>query len=101
MQSVGSTPSHNVRLNTEARADIVWWQLFVSRWNGVSMIFDPQTATAGRKVVSDASGSWGAGAVCLPNWLLFKWPPELQDTSIQVKELVPVVVAAALYERDC
>ena len=64
------------------------------------MIFDPRTATAGRKVVSDASGSWGAGAVCLPNWLLFKWPPELQDASIQVKELVPVVVAAALYGRD-
>ena len=100
MQSVGSAPSHNIRLNTVARADIVWWQLFVSRWNGVSMIFDPRTATAGRKVVSDASGSWGAGAVCPPNWLLFKWPPELQDTSIQVKELVPVVVAAALYGRD-
>ena len=100
MQSVGSAPSHNIRLNTVARADIVWWQLFVSRWNGVSMIFDPRTATAGRKVVSDASGSWGAGAVCLPNWLLFKWPPELQDASIQVKELVPVVVAAALYGRD-
>ena len=61
LQSVGSAPSHNIRLNTIVRADIVWWQLFVSRWNGVSMIFDPRTATAGRKVVSDASGRWGRG----------------------------------------
>ena len=99
MQSVGSAP-YNIRLNTTVRADIVWWQLFVSRWNSISMTFDPRTATAGRKVVSDASGNWGAGAVCLPNWFLFKWLPELQDTSIQVKELIPVVIAVALYGKS-
>ena len=64
------------------------------------MTFDPRTATAGRKVVSDASRSWGAGAVCLPNWFLFKWPPELQDASIKVKELVPVVISVALYGKS-
>ena len=25
-----------------------------------------------------------------------KWPPQLQETSIQVKEMIPVVLAAAL-----
>lgn len=30
LQSVGSAPSYNIRLNTVVRADIVWWQLFVS-----------------------------------------------------------------------
>ena len=35
---VGSEPSHNIRLNTTARADIVWWELFISRWNGISML---------------------------------------------------------------
>ena len=31
---------------------------------------------------------------------LFKWPPELQDTSIHVKEMVPVVIATALYGKN-
>ena len=30
LQSVGSTPNHNVRPNSVARADIVWWHMFVS-----------------------------------------------------------------------
>ena len=38
--------------------------------------------------------------MCLLNWFLFKWLPELQDASIQVKELVPVVIAAALYGKS-
>ena len=28
LQRVGSEPSHNIRLNTVARADIIWWELF-------------------------------------------------------------------------
>ena len=38
--------------------------------------------------------------MCLLNWLLLKWPPELQDASIQFQELVPVVIAAALYGKN-
>ena len=29
-----------------------------------------------------------------------KWPPSLVTISIQVKELIPVVLAAAIYERS-
>ena len=29
LQSVGSAPNHNIRLNRWAKADILWWQLFV------------------------------------------------------------------------
>ena len=48
-------------------------------------------------VSSDALGNWGAGALCLLSWFYFEWPQTLRALSIQVKELVPVVVAAALF----
>lgn len=51
------------------------------------------------QVVSDASGSWGCGAYWLPHWFQIQWSHQLQFCSIQVKELIPVVVAAALYGR--
>lgn len=100
LQSVGSSPSHNVRLNVAARADIMWWHIFASHWNGVSMLWDLHGLPPNVKVLSDASGRWGCGALAMPNWLALAWPPELQDASIQVKELIPVVLAAALYGRE-
>ena len=96
---VGSEPSHNIRLNTTARADIVWWELFISRWNGILMLVNPKQDTADTTVASDASSNWEAGALCLPSWFYFEWTQTLRTSSIQVKELVPVVVAAALFGR--
>lgn len=39
------------------------------------------------------SDDWGCGAYSLPHWFALSWPPKLGTTSIQVKELVPVVIA--------
>ena len=39
----------------------------------------------------------GAGALCLLFWFYFEWLQTLRALTIQVKELVPVVVAAALF----
>uniref|UniRef100_A0A1X7TP25 Reverse transcriptase domain-containing protein n=1 Tax=Amphimedon queenslandica TaxID=400682 RepID=A0A1X7TP25_AMPQE len=66
LEKVGSAPDHHIRLNVAARADVMWWQLFVSHWNGVSMLCDPKHSKA----------------------------------DIQVKELIPVVIAAALFGRS-
>ena len=99
LQSVGSAPNHNVRLNSVARADIVWWHMFVSRWNGISMLHNPREDEADIIVQSDASGNWGAGAIWPPFWFSFEWPRQLSSSSIQVKELLPVVAAAALYGK--
>ena len=53
-------PDHFARLNTQCRADIAWWSLFLHHWNGRSyMPSEEITATS----TSDASGSWGCGAI--------------------------------------
>lgn len=100
LQSVGQFPTHKVRLNVAARADIMWWHLFISKWNGISMLWDSGTLVPEITVYSDAAGGWGCGVYSLPHWAALQWPTELETASIQVQELVPVVLAAALYGRE-
>ena len=97
LQEVGSHPMHHIRLNNAARADILWWHLFMKKWNGISMLWDTQRYSSDITVYSDASGSWGCGALWQQKCFNLPWSVQLQTCSTAVKELVPVVVAAALY----
>lgn len=89
-----------VRLNEECKADIAWWSLFLPGWNGRA--FFPPCLRQGPTVVSDASGSWGCGAF-LSNgsgageWFQLKWPQSWANVDISAKELVPVVISAAIW----
>ena len=49
-----------VRLNVAFHSDLLWWYLFLDRWNGVSMLAPP--LSVGEEVFSDVSGSFGCGA---------------------------------------
>ena len=42
----GLAQNHFIRLNAAARADIMWWHTFVSRWNGVSMFWASENSTS-------------------------------------------------------
>ena len=87
--------AHFIRINTGARADLMWWHTFLQDWNGTS--FFPATTTS-VEVISDASGSWGCGAfVSNLGWFQLQWPDSWQTTNIAAKELVPIVIAAALW----
>ena len=46
---------------------------------------------------TDASGSWGCGALAYPNWLQLPWHMPLPVFSIAFKELLPIVVAVAVW----
>ena len=50
--------------------------------------------------VRRASGSWGCGAFCGEDWFQLQWPESLQDYQITVKELIPIVLAAAVWGKD-
>ena len=49
--------------------------------------------------ISDAAGSWGCGATSENQWFQLQWPPQFTDTShsIAEKEMVPVVISAAIW----
>ena len=90
---------HLVRLNSACRADIAWWSLFLKDWNGIS--FFP-TFPQGITVVSDASGKWGCGAFVKESlhWFQVQWPEDWEKVNIAVKELIPIVVSAAIWGKS-
>lgn len=101
--SLERAPHHHIRLNAGARADLLWWTTFLQDWNGTSFF---HTAAPSIEVVSDASGSYGCGAFSSAHgWFQLKWPEDWNPLGIAAKELVPVVIAAALWghhwKRTC
>ena len=87
-----------VRLNQRCRADIAWWALFLRSWNGIALF---PNLSPGAVVVSDASRSWGCGAIARNShdWFQLRWPSSWKPINIATKELFPVVVAAAIWGK--
>ena len=96
--SVASKPSFFVRLNSVARADLLWWHCLIDHWNGLSF-FPP--ASPSSHVYSDASGTFGCGAVnqVMGLWFQLQWPLSWAEVGIAAKELLPIVLAAAMWGR--
>ena len=87
-------PDHHVHLSALARADIVWWYTFLRSWNGVSLL---PAAEPSQEICSDASGTWGCGAQWGGNWLQLPWPQAWAAANIAQKEMVPVLLAVAVW----
>ena len=96
-----STQSHHhIKLNADARADINAWLIFLSSFNGVSVLLKNQFASSDAlKLFSDASGSVGYAAVCGSNWLQGAWPPSWKEIHITPKELFPIVLALEIWGK--
>ena len=86
---------HHIRLNSHFRADLSWWALFAESWNDCSLA----TTKASVTVTSDASGSWGCGAYLDDGyrWFQWEWPEQARSKAIAVKELYPILIAAACW----
>ena len=92
---VNRGPTQFIRLNASARADLLWWRIFLKDWNGKS--FFPVAAPS-VEVVSDASGAYGCGGFSLPHgWFQVEWPENWHSIHIAAKELVPIVIAASIW----
>ena len=88
---------HHIRLNREFRSDLQWWSLLAPKWNGLCFLRPMGRAVADVTVYSDASGAWGFGAFAGNVWLQGQWPHSWEKTNITAKELLPIVLAAALW----
>ena len=89
-----SKPYHFIWLNLLVRADLHWWAFLLCEWNGVSLF--PLEAPSVH-LFSDASGSYGCGAVALTyGWFNVQWPQRWAPVDIATKELVPLMMVAGL-----
>jgi len=85
---------HHVTLRAQARADIAWWHTFVGTWNGTSFLPEAEPS---HFIYSDASGSWGCGALHGNSWFQIQWNESWSSAHIAAKELIPIVAAIALW----
>ena len=89
---------HWVRLNLGFHSHLRWWELFLEDWNGVTMCGSVIVQAPASVVTSDASGRWGCGAFMEEGyWFQFRWPAEWENVHITAKELLPIVVACAVW----
>ena len=89
---------HHVKLRTEFHSDLAWWDCFLPVWNARSImqvhgiVWIPQIT-----FTSDASGSWGCGAIWDSRWIQYPWHAIWLQKSIALKELLPIILACALW----
>ena len=60
---------HPIRLSAEFKKDLRWWLQYLASWNGVCFWVSPPIDL---EMASDASGSFGFGAVFRTHWLYGK-----------------------------
>ena len=87
-----------IRLNSEARADILWLLVFAKLWNGISIF--PAVSSPQVFLTSDASGAWGCGAFTEREWFQLQWTPQHGlNEQITFKELLPIVLSVLTWGR--
>ncbi len=83
---VAKKPHHRIRLNAGFRSDLIWWAIFLPRWNGTGMMDRVTRAGHAATITSDASGSWGYGAYTTEvEWFQLRWPPACREVHITAR----------------
>ena len=83
-------------LSREFRADLAWWNTFISPWNGVGLLHHLE-AEPDYEFTSDASSTWGCGAGIEISGSSFAWNAISQSWDTSTKELFPILVATAVW----
>jgi len=84
-----------IQLSADFHSDLRWWHLFIRHWNGVSFLESYSYPDA--QIQTDASGTWGCGALFKDCWFQLKWSAEWLRMDIMAKELVPIVLSCAIW----
>ena len=86
----------------EPGSKVAWWHIFLQDWNGVSILAALGDQTPSVILTSDASGGWGCGAFYEEHWFQLAWKDTrgVEGLNIATKELIPIVIAIALWGRN-
>jgi len=87
--AVRSQPDHLIRLSHPAQAHVLWWFIFVEQWNGISLLWDLGL----QNQLSKFTQCVRPMGLCA--YSQFNCAQLTSPLSIAVKELIPVVIAAA------
>ena len=80
---------------------MIWWSEYIADWNGISLLQSLGELVPTTTLTSDASGTWGCGAYWESKWFQLAWSDTVGVSSnIAVKELIPIVMAAAMWGKQ-
>lgn len=90
-----SKPYHKIRLTKNVKKDLLIWLQFLEHFNGVTIYKDAMFLSPSVvNIYTDASKTFGAGAVWQNSWFSLPWPSEWWSLqNITFLELVPIVLA--------
>ena len=89
---------HWLRLNKAFQSDLLWWDVFLENWNGVSVVSSLHRGSPSSVLTTDASGGWGCWAFSSQgSWFNLQWPELWKTVHVTVKELAPIVIACAVW----
>ena len=91
-----STTSPHIRVKREFQVDLAWWCTSAAVWNGVALAPNEPTL-ADPEFAGDA---WGCGAWWHHRWFQLKWDEQAAQLPIVIKEMLPIVTAAAMWGHE-
>ena len=87
------------RLNAEFRSDLSWWHIFLESWNGLSPLrivpMYPQLQFTASKQMLKVHGD--VQYIFNGLWFQLQWDSHWKPYHIMVKELLPIVLGAAVW----
>ena len=87
-----------VVLDRSAKLDLEAWKLFLINFNGVRLLRD-FSPTSSFHMYSDASSTIGFGAIFGNKWFSGTWQDSVDQHSILVLELVPIVMCFFIFAK--
>jgi len=102
-------PFHKVRVTKGMREDISMWKLFLTEYNGVSLMLKNGWSSSGDlQLFTDSAGhsKFGCGVYFNGAWTFLQWPEKWAESEIlsdiTYLEMVPIALACCLWkERFC
>ena len=61
-------PHFKIRLNNDAKSDLIIWLSFLEQYNGCTFFLDERMSASRYEITSDAAGSKGCGALFKTHW---------------------------------
>lgn len=91
-------PHHTVKLTRGCKDDLLVWQSFLEHFNGTCFFIDERMVSNDVfQLYTDASGTYGYGAVFGKSWFYGEWNEQWLSQNITVKELFPIVWAIEVW----
>ena len=93
-----SRPQNFIKLTQSVKSDMRTWLAFLSNFNGSSFFLTRDWITnPSLQLYTDASGSFGYGAVFRDQWFYGPWPESCRSLNIAVLEFYPIVLSVIIW----